>query len=141
MVYSISMFSCLISTSISYAPQMLLSHPNLLSLPQHHDSSQLKIWKIPSAVLKCWKLTLQVIMKQFWETRLFWELCQHGLCVAVSGDELIDTGQFINFSATRIRQWSYQDIRLVTQQVVQNLTTWPCLPCFWHLCNVVQICN
>ena len=25
------------------------------------------------------------------------------------------------------RQWSYQDIRLVTQRVVQNFTTWPCL--------------
>ena len=24
-------------------------------------------------------------------------------------------------------QWSYQDIRLVTQQVAQNFTTWPCL--------------
>ena len=24
-------------------------------------------------------------------------------------------------------QWSYQDIRLVTQQVVPNFTTWPCL--------------
>ena len=27
------------------------------------------------------------------------------------------------------RQWSYQDIRLVTQWVVQNFITQPCLPC------------
>ena len=30
------------------------------------------------------------------------------------------------------RQWSYQDIRLVTQRVVQNVTTWPCLPCLLY---------
>ena len=29
-------------------------------------------------------------------------------------------------------QWSYQDIRLATQQVVQNFTTWPC-PCLLRL--------
>ena len=28
-------------------------------------------------------------------------------------------------------QWSYQDIRLETQQVFQNLCL-PCLPCLWH---------
>ena len=28
-----------------------------------------------------------------------------------------------------LHQWSYQDIRLETQRVVQNFTTWPCLWC------------
>ena len=30
-------------------------------------------------------------------------------------------------------QWFYQDIRLTTQQVVQNFTTWPCL---WHIVQI-----
>ena len=30
-------------------------------------------------------------------------------------------------SITNIIQWFYQNIKLVTPQVVQNLTTWPCL--------------
>ena len=30
------------------------------------------------------------------------------------------------------RQWSYKDVRLETQQVVQSFTTWPCLPCLWR---------
>ena len=29
-------------------------------------------------------------------------------------------------------QWSYQDIRLATQQVVQNFNSIPCLPCLWR---------
>ena len=29
-----------------------------------------------------------------------------------------------------------QDVRIVTQQVVQNFTTWPCL---WRQCHIVQI--
>ena len=33
---------------------------------------------------------------------------------------------------SQYHQWSYQDIRLATQRVVQNFTTWPCLPNLWR---------
>ena len=32
-----------------------------------------------------------------------------------------------------------QDIRLVTQRVVHNITTLLCLPCLWRKCHIVQI--
>ena len=54
-------------------------------------------------------------------------------CIVTYGNKInIDILQFVASTARIL----LQDIRLATQQVVQNFTTWPCMPCLWRQCCI-----